>query len=97
MAADVSVTVGVDTHSEAHVGVALDRKWDGAWERWPSQTTKTATAKAAEMGSRVRGAGLRWGGRDGKLRCGALTIFEIERRAGDRGRSPESPAPPEAR
>jgi hypothetical protein len=25
MAADVSVTVGVDTHSEAHVGVALDQ------------------------------------------------------------------------
>jgi hypothetical protein len=43
MASDVSLTVGVDTHSDAHVGVALDHVGRRLGEVAVSQTTKTAT------------------------------------------------------
>ena len=54
MASDVSVTVGVDTHSDAHVGVALDQVGRRLGEVTVSNDEdvkrRRRLAKAAEMG-----------------------------------------------
>jgi len=54
MASDVSVTVGVDTHSDAHVGVALDqvgrRLGEVAVSNDEDVERRRRLAKAAEMG-----------------------------------------------
>ncbi len=96
MASGVSVTVGVDTHADAHVGVALDQVGRRLGEVAVSND-EDGYRRLLRWARSFGEVGLRWGRRDRKLRCGALTLSEIRRRVGDRGRSPESSAPPEAR
>ena len=86
MAADVSVTVGVDTHSDAHVGVALDQVGRRLGEvatpndedgyrrllRWASSLGELDRVGVEGTGS--YGAGL-----SRFLRSGGLRVIEVDR------------------
>ena len=110
MAADVSVTVGVDTHSEAHVGVALDQVGRRLGEvavsndedghrrllRWARGFGELACVGVEGTGS--YGAGL-----SRFLRSSGVRVIEVDRLSRQHRRrhavstTPPTPRPPQER